>query len=237
MSKNDYSRSSLQVGIAASMLNSFLLVMLLVVMASVLAKPNSLENSMLLVATDNMPDPRFAKSVVLVTRHNKNGPVGVIINHPLNIELQYLFPGKQGLIGNIEKAFYGGPAAGQIVVFLLRTENQPRETMHVFDNVYMSLSKPLFEQTLQRENPTEGLRVFIGYAGWTEGQLEREIDNGYWNIKTPDHETVYSEAPDQLWHKLSKEYRGEWVKLPTETGVIESETQLTTVPASYLASH
>lgn len=217
------------------MLKSFLLITLLVVIAPVFAGPNSLEKSMLLVATDNLPDPRFSKSVVLVTRHNKNGPVGVIINRPLDIELQDMFPDEQGFSDSHEKAFYGGPAVGQIVVFLLRAETQPRETIHVFGDVYMSLSKPLFKQTLQRENPTEGLRVFIGYAGWTEEQLKREIDNGYWNIKTPDHETVYSEAPDQLWHKLSEEFRGKWVKLPSETGRIESEIRLSTSPVNFLA--
>gem|GEM_PF-2923754 len=185
---------------------------------------------MLLVATDDLPDHRFAKSVVLVTRHHKNGPVGVIINRPLNIGLNDIFPDEQGLSGNSEIAFYGGPAAGRVVVFLLRAETQPEESIHVFDDVYMSLSEQLFKQTLQRENPTEGLRVFIGYAGWTEEQLMREIDNGYWNIKTPDHETVYSEAPNLLWRKLSEEFRGKWIKLPTETVRIESQARLNTAP-------
>ena len=82
--------------------------------------------------------------------------------------------------------------------------------------------KELFEKTLQRQNPADGFKVFLGYAGWTRGQLQKEIDKGDWHVITPDLETIYSEEPGQLWEKLSSKFRGEWVNLSSElqiTGV------------------
>ncbi|TNF98203.1 MAG: YqgE/AlgH family protein [Gammaproteobacteria bacterium] len=223
--------------IPSIMLKNLLAVALLIVTGPVFAGPDSLKKTVLLVAADHLPDPRFAHSVVLVTRHNKNGPVGVIINRPLNVQLQDAFPNEPGLEGNDEAVFFGGPVSKQTVVFLLRAETPPASALHVFDDVYMSLSKELFEKTLQRENPTAGLRIFIGYAGWSEEQLQREIDNGDWNLMDPDHETVYSDAPEQLWQKLSKKFRGEWVLLPHEVENTEIEAPLSSASFHYLATH
>lgn len=205
------------------MLKRLLIAGFLITATPALADPAPQENSMLLVATSELPDPRFKESVVLVTRDNKNGPVGVIINRPLKTELQTVFPNYPALTGNTDKAFYGGPAVGAIIVFLLRAKTRPREAFHVFDDVYLSLSKNLFEALLQRENPTAGLRIFIGYSGWTEKQLQQEIDKGYWNVKTPDHETIYSAEPDRLWPRLSREFEGKWV-LPTGDDTWDSDT-------------
>jgi putative transcriptional regulator len=202
--------------IARRLLRAGFLISLLCFTGLAYSDSKSLQDTMLLVAADKLHDPNFARSVVLVTRHNKNGPVGVIINRPLNISLQEIFPEEEQLVGIGDAAFFGGPVAKQTAVFLLRSETQPASTLHVFDDVYISFSKTLFEQAIARKDPTEGLRVYIGYAGWSEQQLQGEINRGDWYILPPDHDIIYSDEPDQLWNKLSKEFRGKWVSLPDE---------------------
>ena len=204
------------------MLKKLLLMVLLACPGPLFAELGPGDGSILLVAADNMPDPRFAQTVVLVANHNHNGPVGVIINRPLTLRLHHLFPDYAELNENNESAFYGGPVASQTVVFIMRAETQLKHALHVFDDVYLSLDKELFEKTLQRQNPADGVKVFLGYAGWTRGQLQKEIDKGDWHVITPDLETIYSEEPGQLWEKLSSKFRGEWVNLSSElqiTGV------------------
>ena len=200
--------------------------MLLACTGLVFAEPGSRGGSVLLVASDHMPDPRFAQTVILVTNHNRGGPVGVIINRPLTIQLHHLFPHYEELNGNSDSAFYGGPLASQSVVFIVRAETQLKQALHVFGDVYMSLDKELFEKTLQRQDPADGLKVFLGYAGWTSGQLQKEIDKGDWHVVTPDLETIYSVEPVQLWEKLSSKFRGEWVNLSSELTItgLSSET-------------
>jgi len=55
---------------------------------------------------------------------------------------------------------------------------------------------------LERDKPTEGLRVFIGYSGWAPGQLEGEVERGDWNRVDADARSLFSRRPESLWNEL-----------------------------------
>jgi hypothetical protein len=88
------------------------------------------ERSVLLIASEDMADPRFRQSVVLVTRHGRgNSPLGVIVNRPLQAGLDRIFPElKQA---GQHRLHYGGPVAPGRIVFMLRGEAAPEAAITV----------------------------------------------------------------------------------------------------------
>lgn len=166
---------------------------------------------LLLVASDNLKESVFAESVVLVTRHGHGGPVGVMLNRQLSDPLRNVFPNNDRL-GVHDTLYRGGPVSTNMIVFLLRWQEQPASALHAFDDLYLSFSRQLIEQALERDDPTSGLKVFSGYAGWADDQLSKEIERGDWYVIEPTMELVFDANPDTLWQRLIKPFQGNWVE-------------------------
>src|SRR5579863_6012029 len=91
-----------------------------------------------LVATPDLPDPIFSKSVILVfpTAHEEF-IVGLIFNKPTSVPASRLFPGASGLSGDSSSAFFGGPVYPEQPSLLIRAAKRPPSSVLLFDNVYI----------------------------------------------------------------------------------------------------
>ena len=152
--------------------------LLLALFAAILCGPVFADEAgpkaILLVAREDMPDPFFRESVVLVT-NAAVAPLGVILNKPLDLKLSKALPEAKRLRSREEKLFFGGPVQASEVVFVFRSAKEPEDALRLVDGVYISESREVLEGLLARDNPVEGLRIFAGHAGWSPGQLEGEI--------------------------------------------------------------
>ena len=63
----------------------------------------------------------------------------------------------------------------------------------------MSSNEDLLRQLLTRKNPTEGLRIFVGHAGWAPGQLEGEIKSGGWTLEHADSDAIFNHKSEHPW--------------------------------------
>jgi hypothetical protein len=72
----------------------------------------------------------------------------------------------------------------------------------IFDGVYLITSKPLFEQTISARPDASVFHVYLGYAGWTQEQLQKEVELGAWFIFPPEASTVFNADPDSLWLEM-----------------------------------
>jgi len=169
-----------------------------------LAEDSKRMTAILLVARAELPDPNFKDSVVLVMNQIGPGPLGVIINKPTKIPLSELFPDIENLAQLEEKVYFGGPVAMQVVSFVFRATKRPEGATEVVDGVFFSANGKLLRELLSRGKPVEGLRVFLGYAGWSEGQLEGEIARGDWNLAPARSSTVFDVKPERLWPELHR---------------------------------
>lgn len=160
------------------------------------------DDGILLVARKGMRDPNFQQTVLLLTDHGRQGPIGVILNRPLQTVLSHLFPGNPALQNGQDRLYFGGPVSGRTLVFIYRAPLKANEALHVVDDIYMSMSPAILAGLLRREAPTRDLRVFRGYAGWAAGQLEAEIARGDWHVLKADPEVVFSKAPEKLWQEM-----------------------------------
>ncbi|MBP8898034.1 MAG: YqgE/AlgH family protein [Sulfuritalea sp.] len=172
---------------------------------------------MLLIASEDMADPRFRQSVVLVTRHGRgNSPLGVIVNRPLKAGLDRIFPElKQA---GQHRLHYGGPVAPGDIVFMLRGETAPEASITVAKGLFLSSDIESLLRLLEAPTPATRLRVFRGFAGWAPYQLESEIDRGDWHLLPVDADVLFNEAPDGMWLKLWRRATQVMVRAPSPDG-------------------
>ena len=155
--------------------------------------------TILLTARADLPDPHFKDSIVLVMNHLGPAPTGVIINRPTRIPVAQLFPDLEPLAKLEDKIYFGGPVGIESVSFLVRAEKAPEHATQVLDGVYVSTDRDLLRDLLSRENPMEGLRIFIGFSGWAPGQLENEISRGDWKLGPANATTVFGHKSEHVW--------------------------------------
>lgn len=153
----------------------------------------------LLIATPQLTDPNFAHAVVLIVQHNESGALGLILNRPLETDLQSVWDQVSDVPCFVEQPLHqGGPCEGPLMV--LHGEESISETQ-VVPEVFWSTDKDAIEQ-LVSQNSTPA-RYFVGYAGWGAGQLEGEMDSGAW-LPTPASKDQIFADPDHLWNRLRR---------------------------------
>lgn len=157
----------------------------------------------LLVARAEVPDARFARTVVLVVSRTAAGTAGLVLNHRGEAALAGLFPDVAAAAGRGDTAFVGGPVAPAQILCLLRTSGPLHEAAEVLPGVFVSSSLELMGMAFNAQQPASAFRVFQGYAGWKPGQLERELAAGAWTVQPGAAATVFDPDPATLWQRLS----------------------------------
>lgn len=173
--------------------------------------------SMLLIAAEDMADPRFRQSVVLVTRHGRNhSTVGVIVNRVLDVGLKRVFPDiKQA---ESHRLHYGGPVAPGQIVFLVRSETPPTAAITLAERLFLSSDGDSLGRLLEVPTPATELRVFTGFASWAPYQLEREIERGDWHLLPVDADALFKDPLDEMWPKLWRRATQLMVQAPRHAG-------------------
>ena len=158
-----------------------------------------------LVASQDLLDPRFRETVVLLTRHSRLGSVGLIINRPTKVSLAEAFPKNPSLEQNTDPLYIGGPVEPNTTQLLIRSRSRPEGSQRVLESVYVGASGELLDR-LGRNGTDDGetLRVFAGYSGWSPGQLESEILRGDWHVMSADAKTIFERNPKDVWSELMR---------------------------------
>ena len=159
---------------------------------------------LLLVATPEMRDPRFAEAVIYVVKHDAEGAMGLVINRPLAQG-----PIKELLQGfGIENAdakgeiiiHYGGPVSANTGFVLHSDDVLLDDSRKVKDGIAMTANAKLIEEMAQGKGPRQSLVIF-GYAGWAPGQLESELEAGDWHAVPADKNLVFGKDADKKWRQ------------------------------------
>ena len=157
----------------------------------------------LLVASRDLPDPNFAETVILLVQHKDDGTLGLVINRRTRVPLSRVLREVKGAAGRTDPVHLGGPVSRSAILALRRSAANPGgDAVHVFGDVYMITSRPLLEQALASAVPATAFRVYLGYAGWGEGQLAHELELGGWYIFRGDAAMIFDADPDSIWTRL-----------------------------------
>lgn len=170
-------------------------------------KENPLRVGTLLVAAPWMDDPTFARKVVLITRYEKDGIDGLVINEPLDIRLQEIVPSFP--LGFDAKVFLGGPI-GQEFAQCVHTQGQLLpDSKKIDDGVFWGGDFDQIKKHVRQSNlDPKHIRFYVGYAGWESGQLEEEIKQDFWIKTNGANEAIFYTPSSDVWSKTLEKMGG-----------------------------
>lgn len=166
------------------------------------AQRNDLAAGKFLVAGRDLSDPNFAETVVLLIDYSESSAIGLVINQPRRIRISRVL--EEIDLGDRagDPVFRGGPVSLSGVLAIIRSEEEPALTRRVFDNVYLVNNLEALEAAIHRGATFDSMRVYLGYAGWGAGQLDREVALGSWHVMDADPDAVFDRYPSSLWERL-----------------------------------
>jgi putative transcriptional regulator len=154
----------------------------------------------LLLASPQLADGNFARSVVLMIQHNEQGALGLILNRPLQISVQKACEQSLGQACEVEGVLHqGGPCEGPLMVL---HGNEMVKDADVLPGVFFTTEKSKIESLLKHQfGPA---RYFVGYAGWSPGQLEEEMELDSWIVADAAPKNVFDDQAN-LWLSLMRQ--------------------------------
>jgi putative transcriptional regulator len=156
----------------------------------------------LLVASPTLESPVFARTVIAMLEHSDEGALGLVLNRPGNAALVEVVPPVAEIASAPAVLFSGGPVEPNVAIALGVVE--PGAAPGSAGEGWRPVVGPLvtvdldYDPALLAASLRE-LRVFAGYAGWTGGQLEGEIDDGAWFVVDRLPGDTFHDFPDRLW--------------------------------------
>jgi len=162
-----------------------------------------LDKGVLLVANESLSDPRFRETIILLLEHSPQlGSRGLIINRRTDTKLADLIP-EFGALDPVQRNIYlGGPLAGVGLNYLVREMRPGQSGIPIVDGVLLGWRERGLKAMLGGVSSDQDLRVYVGHCGWAAGQLQAEIEAGYWRLLRADAATVFAESPQRLWRTL-----------------------------------
>lgn len=166
-----------------------------------------------LIASPRLRDPNFFKTVVMLVRHDEAGALGLVINRPLEMTLADAWRQVSETPCNAEALLHqGGPCEGPLTA--LHGEEEDIQ-LAVCIGVHFSSEREALEHLAA--NPRARARYFVGYSGWSAGQLERELAEGAWlTVDAGDSAAELLFGPtehlwDALYRKLARAAGHPWM--------------------------
>jgi putative transcriptional regulator len=152
----------------------------------------------LLVATPQLIDPNFWRSVVLILQHDEEGSLGLVLNRPTTEQVGSHIPGWGDLAAEPGTVHIGGPVDPRVAIAL--APGRSGEPTGVPGLSIVDLEA----------GPGEGsgaVRIYSGYSGWGAGQLAAEIDEGSWYVVPASPDDPF-DRPEGQWSRVLRRQQG-----------------------------
>ena len=157
-----------------------------------------------LVAKPSIDGGPFRQSVVLLLAHGERGTLGVIVNRATEIPLSTVLSDLDADESGDPALNFGGPVALDGLMFLFKSDDPPEDVKSVMSDVYYSGDRKLLEELLKKKDGRDRLKLYLGHAGWSPGQLQGEILRGSWTLVRADAFTVFQKSPEAIWPELAR---------------------------------
>jgi putative transcriptional regulator len=158
----------------------------------------------LLVAAPTLVDPNFRRTVVLLAEHSDEGAMGLVLNRPTDTPVADALPDLAGLAGEGQTVYLGGPVALESVLAVAELDD-PEDASELLFGAVGFVQEPGV--------PVQRGRVFVGYAGWTAGQLEAELEEDDWLVVPAEPDDLFHDEPDELWSAVLRRQGGAYAVL------------------------
>jgi putative transcriptional regulator len=162
----------------------------------------------LLIAKPFLGDPNFERGVIVMCEHNEEGSFGFVLNQTTDL-----------FLGDVlEETIYqditlhlGGPVEKNTLHFIHRRPDLISGGAEIMKNVYWggdftSVKTLLNLNTLHQDD----VRFFIGYSGWSGGQLDEELSQDSWIVSNTTSDFLFTTPPGNFWREILRNMGGEY---------------------------
>ncbi|MDD2793553.1 MAG: YqgE/AlgH family protein [Sediminibacterium sp.] len=167
-----------------------------------------LSQGILLLSDPFLKDPNFIRSVVLVCEHNPEGAFGLVLNRKIHFVLGDLVEQAMGIDVPV---FEGGPVQPTALHFIHRKGNLIPNSVEIARDIFWGGDFDVALDLLRAGTlGASDIRFFVGYSGWSAGQLEDELEEKSWILAQARATIVFDAPEDHIWarslHTLGGEY-------------------------------
>ena len=165
-----------------------------------MATNTMLKSGQVLIAEPFMADPYFKRSVVLLCEHHNEGTVGFILNKNIDMKINDLMSDFPEFEADV---FYGGPVQTDTLHYVHNLGDLLEESVPIANGVWWGgdFDKLKFLITQNLVSPSD-IRFFVGYSGWSSGQLKEEMEYGSWVPGEMDANYIFKFKPNRLWRQI-----------------------------------
>lgn len=173
----------------------------------------------MLISEPFLQDVYFQRSVVLLVEHTSKGSMGFVLNKKTDLTVNSFFKDLEELPGM--PIYLGGPVSSNRLFFIhtLGDAIIP-DTVKITDQLYFDGNFDTLKRYMLNGHSIEGkVKFFLGYSGWTEGQLGNEIDRNSWVVSHDASANIMQADGEDLWknslESLGNAYKT-WTKYPKD---------------------
>jgi putative transcriptional regulator len=173
------------------------------------------EKGKILISEPFLPDSFFNRSIVYLTDHTPEGSVGFILNKKIDLTVDGSIEGFEGWHDNLNM---GGPVAPDTIHYLHNLGDLIPKSVHVDGSIYWGGDIDVIRDLIKtgKIKPSH-IRFFLGYSGWSAGQLERELKENSWVIATVKSDIIMNNRGDDTWKKVLRSFKNKyrmWADFP-----------------------
>jgi len=164
------------------------------------------EAGRILISEPYLPDPNFERTIILLCEHNAEGTIGFVLNKPSSSKLGELIselPHCENTVG------IGGPVQQDTLHYIHRCA-EVEGAVQVGDGIFWGGD---FEDVIEKLNSNKleqsDIKFFLGYSGWSPGQLDEELDQNSWIVNgRVTGDLIFDTEASEMWKKTLRQMGG-----------------------------
>ncbi|HYM95580.1 MAG TPA: YqgE/AlgH family protein [Chitinophagaceae bacterium] len=162
----------------------------------------------LLIADPFLKDPNFLRTVVFICQHREEGSFGFVLNRKYDNTLDELIP---ELENHKIPVYYGGPVQMDTIHFLHQYPAEIPGGTEIIKGIYWGGDFDAVIQLIKKDNiDYSKIRFYIGYSGWSDGQLKTELDEKSWLTVPATCKLVFHRNYEEIWKDSLKQLGGDY---------------------------
>ena len=173
----------------------------------------------LLIAGATLPDPNFARTVVLICQHSEDGALGLVLNRRGELLIGEVAPELSELVGADAVIDSGGPVQPDALLVLGEFEDAAYAGLSIVGTVGLVGDGSAIADLVP---VTRRTRAFAGYAGWGPGQLDAELERDDWFVAPAGIDDIFDPDADELWRRVLERKGGHFAlvaRMPIDPSV------------------
>jgi putative transcriptional regulator len=159
----------------------------------------------LIISSPALVDPNFRRTVVLITHHDEEGAMGLVLTRPSEVRVEDAVPELASLPGADGVVHIGGPVQPEAIMALAEFDDPEDALAPVVGSIGFVPADASADDLAVRR-----VRVFAGYSGWGAGQLEEELEEPSWIVADAEPDDAFADDPDELWRTVLQRKGGKF---------------------------